>query len=116
MAIRKDYHNAYSLLGIDIETQKYDEDELRFIFFLAAANKGSPAGKSNIASFLCKEKQYDKAAFWYQAAIEAGYLQRSRKKLDKIYKKTKKFKKKYPDHKKWKSDYQEYENPKTILL
>ena len=45
--------------------KKYDEDELRFIFFLAAANKGSPAGKSNIASFLCKEKQYDKAAFWY---------------------------------------------------
>ena len=53
-AVRKDYHNAYSLLGIDIGNQKYEDDELRFIFFQAAAQKGSPAGKSNIASFLCK--------------------------------------------------------------
>jgi len=89
---------------------------LRYVFFQAAAEKGSPAGKSNFAAFILKDKQYDRAAFWYQSAIKDGYHQKSKKKLDKIYKKTSKFRKKFPEYQKWTGDYTDFEYPKTYLL
>ena len=32
-AVRGNYHNAYSLLGIDVDDQDYEDDELRYVFF-----------------------------------------------------------------------------------
>ncbi len=61
------------------------------------------------------EKDLDKAASYFNQALEMGYLN-AKQSLDRVFDETREFRNTHPDYQKWIGDYEDYKNKEIILF
>ena len=105
-AILEGYHNSLTQIGEEIELNNFSltgeiAKTISFSCYSKAALKGSSRGKWCVGysyhQGIGVARNYDKAAHYYQQAIDHGYI-KTKEDLDSIYDLTLKFKQEHPDY------------------
>ena len=120
---QKENCHALNLLGNKIGMNKIDlnkyKDQLAFLFYCLAAEKGSSAGMCKIGLFwkngIRIKQNIDKAAYFYEKALKNGYY-KAKKLLDNIYDQTKTFKRCHKNYQKFVGSYKDFKKKEIILL